>query len=153
MDHAFTFDPESGKVDLDRLKQNMATATQIYIDRVNNAPCGSTVIKLFAGSDSSTHQALRGKVLTYLKGSKKQKQDLLCQDPDSFNFIKRVWDVCSKHQVKGLPMQYIFFLKCCHESDCIHPMCSSQQSSSEAMTWFPGGPSLSYTPLPIPDPT
>ena len=50
-------------------------------------------------------------------------------------------------------MQYIFFLKCCHESDCIHPMCSSQQSSSEARTWFPGGPSLSYTPLPIPDHT
>ena len=67
MDHAFTFDPESGKVDPDRLKQNMATATQIYIDRVNNAPCGSTVIKLFAGSDSSTHQALRSKVLTYRK--------------------------------------------------------------------------------------
>lgn len=51
------------------------------------------------------------------------------------------------------PMQYVFFLKCCFEDDCIHPLCSNQQwLSSEAMTWFSGGPPLSYIPLPIPDP-
>ena len=148
------FDPETGKVDPDRLRQNMLVATQIYIDRVNNAPCGSTVIKLFCGADSSAHQALRSKVLTYLKGSKKKKSELLSQDPESFNFIKRVWDVCTKHQVNGLPVQYVFFLKCCHEVGCIHPLCSTQQPlPCEAKTWFPGGPSLSYFPLPVPDPT
>ena len=101
------FDPDSGKVDAERLKQNMLTATQIYINRVNNAPCGSTVIKLFTGSDSSPQQDLRSKVMAFLKGSKKRRLELMNQDTDALDFIKRVWDVCTKHQVKEIPTQYI----------------------------------------------
>ena len=45
----------------------------------------------------------------------------------------------------------MFFLKCCQKSDCPHPLCC-QQSNLEEQTWFPGGPPLSYIPIPIPDP-
>ena len=41
------FDPSTGKVDQERLEANLSLATQIYIDRVNNAPCGTTNIRLY----------------------------------------------------------------------------------------------------------
>ena len=146
------FDPDSGVIDAKKLKENMLTATKIYIDRVNNAPCGSTVIKLFTGSDSSTKQELRSKVLAFVKGNKKNRLELLNQDAHTFGFIKSVWDLRTKHQVTDLPTQYIFFLKCCHERGCIHPLC--QKQIPEAMScWYSGGPLLSYIPKPIPDPS
>ena len=48
--------PETGKIDFERLKQNMDDATNIYISRTNGASCGDTKIQLFKGADSSHYQ-------------------------------------------------------------------------------------------------
>ena len=39
---------------------------------------------------------------------------------------------------------------CCLKDDCIHPLCKSQ-TVSQLPTWYVGGPSISFVPLPIPD--
>ena len=50
------FNPDTGEVDKDRLRNNMELATSVYIDRVNHSPCGDTVIHLYQGADSSNTQ-------------------------------------------------------------------------------------------------
>lgn len=84
------FDPSTGKVDQSRLKRNMDMATDIYISRANNAPCGDTTIQLFRGADSTSNQELRQDVLLYLKGSKIQKSQLKRNKPEQWEFINRV---------------------------------------------------------------
>ena len=39
------FNPDTGKVDPEQLKKNMDLATDVYINRVNNAPCGKNCSK------------------------------------------------------------------------------------------------------------
>ena len=41
-------------------------------------------------------------------------------------------------------------LQCCLEDDCIHPVCKEGKLKNE--TWYPGGPSITFVPLPVPDP-
>ena len=55
---------------------------------------------------------------------------------------------------KDLPLQYLFFLVCCFEPGCCHPVCRSGENGEavELPSWFEGGPCVSQIPLPIPDP-
>ena len=46
--------------------------------------------------------------------------------------------------------QYIFYLICCFQKGCIHPICES--GPHDILTWYPGGLSLFHLPLPVPDP-
>lgn len=41
---------------------------------------------------------------------------------------------------------------CCLDDDCIHPICkhSSAGTSSDIPTWYPGGPTVYYLPIPFP---
>lgn len=64
------FDPDTGKVDKERLKTNMSQATQIYIDRVNGAPCGKTKIQLFPR-----------------------------RKPECYKFLEKVWNIRRNHMV------------------------------------------------------
>ena len=52
--------------------------------------------------------------------------------------------------VKGLLQHNLFQLLPCYEKDCPHPVCSSGKPDKE-LTWYEGGPPLSYLPIPIPD--
>lgn len=45
------FNPDTGEVDMNRVKNNLDLATSVYIDRVKNCPCGETVIHLYRGAD------------------------------------------------------------------------------------------------------
>ena len=45
---------------------------------------------------------------------------------------------------------HAFFLVCCYEHDCVHPIC--QTGNRKEVYWFPSGPSLSLLPIPTPDP-
>ena len=54
--------------------------------------------------------------------------------------------------VVNLPTQYIFYLICCFKEDCTLPLCRSG-TPSDLPTWYPGGPSLYYLPIPTPDPS
>ena len=46
----------------------------------------------------------------------------------------------------------LLYAKCCYDPNCIHPVCSGAGSTSSDLHWFGGGPTVSYVPLPIPDP-
>lgn len=65
-------------------------------------------------------------------------------------FMEEVWHVRSKHLVPSLPHQYVYFLKCCMNQDCIHPL---YQQGLQLPQWFTGDPSVDYFPLPVPDVT
>ena len=147
--HGSCFDPSTGKVDNERLKRNMDTATDIYISRTNAAPCGDTKILLFKGADSSTNQELRADLNTFLKGTVVRKEQLKRENPDRWAAME-VWNIRRQHMVGDFPPQYVFYQKCCFAPKCEHPLC--QRSSHPLPTWYPRGPSLNFLPVPIPDP-
>ena len=45
--------------------------------------------------------------------------------------------------------KYVFMLQCCFEDGCVHPVCKEGLLQNE--TRYPGGPSLAFLPLPVPD--
>ena len=117
--------------------------------RVNECPCGDTVIHLYQGADSTDKQETRKYLLQYLKGSKAQVQDLKKKHQNLYAYFEKVLQMRRNHIVEELPPQYAFFLLCCFKPGCSHPLCSE---SMEIPKWFDSGPLISHLPLPIPDP-
>ena len=85
-------------------------------------------------------------LVVFLKGTKAKREALKRENPDLLNHFQTVWDIRNHHMVKGLPPNYVFYLKCCYQPGCTHPAEKSLHS------WFQGGPPLTYLPLPVPDP-
>ena len=134
------------------LQKNLELATEVYINYVNKYPCGNTVIHLFKGADLSNNQHFRDQLKIFLKGSKVKKEQLKLAEPELYSLFNEVWSVRQHHVIDGLPGQYMFLLVCCFDHDCIHPRCKESGSMyREILTWFPGGPPLTYIPLPVPD--
>ena len=76
--------------------RNMDLATEEYLNRVDQCPCGDSAIHLIKGSDSSLLQERRKQLLVYLKGSKKNKMSLNRQTflntlTKSGAFVKVTW--------------------------------------------------------------
>lgn len=144
-------DSQSGNVDEGKLKQNLSDAIDVYISRVNKCPCADTVVHLYKGTESSEIQGLRTMVKTFLKGKPSLKKKLKEEHPKEYQRIEDVWNLRARHLVPGLPDKYVFHLTCCYQDECIHPLCKDGRPAVEP-TWYPGGPPLSFTPLPVPDP-
>jgi hypothetical protein len=140
-------DPNTGKLHKENYSKNMELATEAYINRVNHSPCGETVIQLYKGADSSTKQHMRTYLLQYLKGSKEQKEALKREQREYYDYFDMIWNLRNQHMVKDIPLQYLFFLKCCFQPNCCHPVCKSPVALP---CWYEGGPRVSYLPLPIP---
>ena len=143
------FNPDTGAVDIDRVRKNLDLATSAYINRVNNCPCGETVIHLYKGTCSDNLQKEREHLLIFLKGSK--KEELRKKEPQLYTYFTTVWDVRQRHEVPGLPPQYVYLLVCCFQHNCPHSLCQAGKNGI-ASEWFPGGPQVNQIPLPIPDP-
>ena len=139
-------DPDSGKVNGAKL---MDLAIDAYISRVSGAPCGSTVIQLFKGPKESSHVTSRDDLLIFLKGTKRDKERLKLTCPSLYSFLQKVWDVRSRHMVKGLSCRYFFMLICCYQDTCPHPLCAAGRHPQ--LTWYDGGPSVYTLPLPVID--
>lgn len=80
----------------------------MYVKRVNGAPCGNGTITLLKGSSSefAKHaKERRTKLLTFLRGTKKEKTALKECDSTLYAYFEEVWDVRSRHMVKNLPEQ------------------------------------------------
>lgn len=77
-------DPETGKINEDKLSNNMELAIDAYISRVNGTPCRTTAIQLFIGVTNSSHVRNRESLLIFLKGSKKEKERLKHANPELF---------------------------------------------------------------------
>ncbi len=140
----------NGKVNEDKLKENLNDAIDVYISRVNKCPCADTVINLYKGTSSSNNQNRREMVKTYLKGKPDELKRLKREHPQDYQWLKNVWELKKRHVVPKLPSKYIFHLICCYQKDCIHPLCKKGKPTPEP-TWYEGGPPLSYTPIPVPD--
>lgn len=143
---------DSGTINKEKYERNMNLATEVYLNRVNKCPCGDTVINLYEGADSTAEQQKRKYILQYLKGSKTQVQALKNDMPALYEYCEKVWQVRKNHMVKDLPPQYAFFLVCCLQPGCNHPICSTSSEGFVLPKWFSSGPTISYLPLPIPDP-
>lgn len=144
-------DSQSGNVDEGKLKQNLSDAIDVYISRVNKCPCAVTVVHLYKGTESSEIQGLRTMMKTFLKGKPSLKKKLKEEHPKEYQRIEDVWNLRACHLVPGLPDKYVFHLTCCYRDECIYPLCKDGRPAVEP-TWYPGGPPLSFTPLPLPDP-
>ena len=55
------------------MKQNLNSAIDVYISRVDGSPCAGTEIHLFKGTQSDEHQKENELLKIFLKGSKKKK--------------------------------------------------------------------------------
>ena len=119
---------------------------------MDECPCGNSTIKLYKGSESDEHHTISNKLEIFLKGSNKQKELLQKESPDLVSHFKMIWDIRTRHMVQGLPSSYIFFLRCCYQPECNHPVCQSGQPASP-LCWYPSGHPISHLPLPIPDST
>lgn len=141
----------SGKVDCEKLHNNLNLAMDVYISRVDGSPCGTSSIKLYKGADSSENQKLRSLLLIFLKGSKAKRECLRKENREMYQHFEKVWSVRNAHQLPNLPPQYCFALVCCMKSGCPHPICAS--GKDPRCCWYDGGPPCTYIPLPIVDRT
>ena len=138
----------SGQVDDDLLCKNLDSAIDVYISRVDQAPCARTVTV-------KSVQKEREIVLKFLKGKAEEKQKVKLAHPELFKNVEAIWQLRTRHMVKKLPHQYVFYLRCCFLPNCIHPVCKSNSNNvhnTSEDVWYPGGPSLDFFPSPTPDP-
>ena len=119
---------------------------------MNGCPCGDTTIQLYRGADtsSSEHLQARSHLLTFLKGSRAAKEKLQRENPVMYTDFQLVWDIRRRHMVQELPAQYVFFLVCCFDQDCPHPVCKKGRPSV-VPSWYKGGPPITHLPLPVLD--
>ena len=116
-----------GKLDMERLKQNLESATDVYINTVSGSPCFGTeifLVKGAVGEESRMYHERRPNLLTFLRGPKKKLEVLRRSHPDDFEYFSKIWELRGKHMVTGLPSNYIFMLLPCYEVDCPHPVSS-----------------------------
>ena len=115
---------DDGSFSEEKHKMNMSTAIDQYIHRVDETPCMKTSIRLYQGVDQD-HLFLqrRGKLLKFLRGTKKDKAELERSDPTLYRYFTEVWKVRNNHIDKTLPTNYVFLLRCCGMKECPHPLC------------------------------
>ena len=79
-------------INQDKLKQNMETAIDVYINSVSGSPCFGTKIVLIKGAneeEASLYHSRRKNLLRFLRGSKKQVEELKRTFPVDFKcFLK-----------------------------------------------------------------
>ncbi len=140
-----------GEVNDEILFRNLHAAIDAYISRVDQAPCAGTGIHLWKGANSAAYQEERTAVNIFLKGKKEEKELLQKEKPAMFCYIKMIWDLRGRHMTSNLPSQYLFFLQCCYDKDCVHPVCKTGVQNPN--TWYPDGPLTTFLPMTTPDPT
>ena len=136
-----------------KLRANLDAATEVYINRVDGAPCGDTPIRLLKGADdeyASYLQKRRPDLLTFLSGSKRAKEQLKSSKPTQFQYFSEIWSVRNKHMVKSVADKYVFLLVPCFKEDCVHPLCKKGKPQNEPL-WSENNLPISLLPLPVPD--
>ena len=90
---------ESGQVDQEVLKRNLDSAIDVYLERVDGAPCASTQIHLSKGAESTSERYESELLNIFLKGSKEAKKKLKADHHDMYEKFKGVWTVSENHFV------------------------------------------------------
>ena len=113
LEHANTFIPstlngscvQNGKVSEEILKKSFDSAVDIYISRVDKCPCAGTVINLYKGACSTDLQHERVAVKTFLKGTRKEKAELLkSEDSKLYAKLNSVWELRKMFMMSSLPV-------------------------------------------------
>lgn len=136
-------------LDKQKLTENLDVATDVYIDRVNGAPCCGTNIQLYKGGKDASATGRREALLVFLRGKQEQKDELRAVNASLYQYFERVWAVRERHMNRNVPAQYSFVLTLCHLKECSHPLCQAEPVEN---FWFENGPPLTYIPFPIADP-
>ena len=160
--HANTFIPstltgsnfnEEG-LDNEKLTRNLNVAADIYIERIQDAPCMGSKLKAIKGceDESATNlQTRRAELLIFLKGSRTAKEKLQQRNPALYEYFVQVWDIRERHMIKNLPDQYVFVLHACYTPGCPHEVCKDKADVTEDLRWYQDGPPLRYVPIPVAD--
>ena len=117
----------------------MDAAADVYINTVSGTPCFGTQLHLVKGAADEVSELYcdcRSKLLAFLRGSKKAKENLRQSYPQSY-----FSEIRKRHMVPELPTNYLFMLL-----PCYHPQCTKGKPLVEP-TWYAGGPPLSFLPL------
>ena len=78
------------KVNKEILCKNLDAAIDVYISRVDKAPCARTEIHLMKGANDEDIQKEREILLMFLKGTKDAKEKAKLKEPDLYNRIERI---------------------------------------------------------------
>ena len=128
--------------DDEQLEKNLETAADVYISRCNGASFQESQIMLLKGSKDDMGKKLQERqphLETFLKGSRRDKQELKKSNPVLYEHFEDVWNPRERHMVKGLPSNYLFQLLPCYEEDCPHRVCSAGKPDKE-LCWYEGAP-------------
>ena len=71
----------------------MSAAVDQYFERVDGTPGMKTKINLSRGVEDHVFLKRRQQLLVFLKGSKKEKQDLRQKNPTLYNYFTEIWQV------------------------------------------------------------
>ena len=81
---------DGNKINQEKLQENLSSAIDVYISRVNGAPCGATEIQLYRGASSSEYQQENNLLKIFLKGNKKEKKSLEKNHPEMYAKINSI---------------------------------------------------------------
>ena len=84
---------QDGKLDKNRLCQNLSDAISVYISRVQGASCGDAKIFHCKGADSLSYQSLRDKLLVFIHGTKEKKLELKRDYPNDYQYISTIFEM------------------------------------------------------------
>ncbi len=98
---------EDGGFNEETYKANMSAAVNQYIARVDGTPCMKTVIYLSRGVENHIFLTRRSQLLTFLKGSKRDKKELESENPTLFKYFSEIWQVRNNHIDESLPVNYL----------------------------------------------
>ena len=135
-----------------QLIQNLDLASDVYISRVQGAPCGEAKIQLFKEACDEAAKALvdiRNLLLVYLSGKKEQKEELKKNNQKLHDHFESVSKVLQNHK-QDLPPKYFLALSLCHKPECPHKRCQ-EGNKGTTYSWYKGGPLTTYFPLPVQD--
>lgn len=124
-------------LDKEQLAKNLELAMDVYIKKVDGAPCAKQPIRLVKGANGvrAKHvEERRPKLMTFLKGKKKEKEALKRLEPALYSYFQDVWGVRNRHMVKDLPQPYVFMLLPCKAKHCPHPRCQDNGNSDDGNT-------------------
>ena len=99
-------------LDYGRLAINLDVAIDVYINRVNGAPCSESEIVLYKEAIDDHAKRLQDRrhdLLIFLKGSKKMKSTLKETKPNDYSYFETIWDLRNQHLVKDCRSNVFFF--------------------------------------------
>lgn len=114
---------QGGGIDYEKLEKNLTSAADVYISKCDGAPCGESSIILMKGNQddlAKKYKERRPHLLTFLKGSKKLKEELKAAQPILYDYFSDIWALRDQHMVPGLPSQYVLQLLLCYKKECIY---------------------------------